>query len=72
MIKKKCIWVPHRALFKLRYYNQKSSFTYEIYRHKISLSDYAWEVKNKFGIDPILKWEIVKRGSIYKRGGYIL
>ena len=55
--------------FKQRYYNHKSSFTHEIYRHKTSLSNCVWEVKNKFGIDPILKWEIVKRCSKYKVAG---
>ena len=38
------------------------------YRHKTSLSNYVWEVKNKFGIDSILKWEIVKRYCKYKAG----
>ena len=47
--------------FKLRYYEHKSCFTHVIYRHKTILSNYVWEVKNKFGIDPILKWEIMKR-----------
>ena len=40
--------------FKQRYYDHKSSLTHEIYRRKTSLSNYIWEVKNKFGIDPIL------------------
>ena len=55
--------------FKKRYYNHKSSFTHEIYKHKTSLSNYVWEVKNKFAIDPILKWEIVKRCCKYKLWG---
>ena len=54
--------------FKQRYNNHKNSFTHEIYRHKTSLSNYVWEVKNKFGIDPILKWEIMKRCSKYTAG----
>ena len=54
--------------FKQRYYDHKSSFTHEIYKHKTSLSNYIWEVKNKFRIDPILKWEIMKRCSKYKEG----
>ena len=29
------------------------------YRHRISLSNYEWEIKMNHGIDPI-KWEIVK------------
>ena len=53
---------------KQSYYNHKSSFAHEIYRHKISLSNYICEVKTKFGIDPILKWEIVKTCSKYKAG----
>ena len=52
--------------FKQRYYDHKSSFTHEIYRLKTSLSNYVWEVKNKLGIDPILKWEIMKRCRRYK------
>ena len=48
--------------------NYKSSFIHEIYRHKTSLSNYVWEVKNKFGIDPMLKWEIMKRCSKCKGG----
>ena len=57
---------------KQRYYNYKSSFTQEKRRHKTSLSNYIWEIKKKFGIDPILKWEIVKRCCKYKGGGQIL
>ena len=49
-----------QGLFKQKYHNHKSSFIHEIYRHKTSLSNYVWEVKNKFGIDPELKWEIMK------------
>ena len=47
--------------FKQRYYDHKSSFVHEIYRHKTSLSNYVWEVKNKFGIDLISKLEIERR-----------
>ena len=36
------------------------------------MSNYVWEVKNKFGINPILKWEIPKRFSKYKGGIYIV
>ena len=32
------------------------------------MSNYVWQVKNKFGTDPILKWEMVKRCSKYKAG----
>ena len=46
--------------FKQWYATHKSSFAHEIYRYKTSLSNYVWKVKNKFGIVPILTWEIVK------------
>ena len=46
---------------KQRHYNDKSSFTHEKYKHSTSLSNYVWEIKNRQGIDPILKWEIVKK-----------
>ena len=55
-----------QGTFKQRYYNHKSSFALEIHRHKTNLSNYVWKVKNKFGIDLELKWEIVKRCSKYK------
>ena len=66
--KKKVYVGSTQGLFKQRYYDHKSSFTHEIYRHKTSLSNYIWEVKNKFGIDPILKLEIMKRYAKYKGG----
>ena len=37
--------------------------------YKTILSNYVWEDKNKFGIDPILKWKIVKRCSEYSGWG---
>ena len=52
-----------------RYYNHKSSFAHEIYRHKTCLSNYVWKVKNKFDIDPILKQAIMKRCNKYKGVG---
>ena len=38
-----------------KYYNERSSFAYEIYRHKTSLSNYEWEIKKNPATDPILK-----------------
>ena len=58
-----------QGLLKQRYYNNKSSLAYEIYRYKTSLSNYVWEIKRKFGINPILKWETVKSFSKYKGEG---
>ena len=54
--------------FKKRYYNHKSSFTHERYRHSTSLSNYIWDVKKKQDIDPILKWEIIKKCHKYRAG----
>ena len=56
--------------FKQRYYTHKCNFTHEVNRHKTSLSKYVWEVKRKFGLGPILKWEIMKRCSKYRGGRY--
>ena len=41
----------------------RSSFEYEIYRHRTSLSNYMWEIKKKQGIDPMLKWEIILKNA---------
>ena len=46
--------------FKIRYYSNRTSFSHEKYRHSITLYIYVWEVKDKEGIDPILKWEVIK------------
>ena len=53
---KKCMWVQQKALSNKDIIIIKSSFEHEIYRHKSSLSNYVWEVKNKSDIDPMLKW----------------
>ena len=55
---KKFIWDLPEEL-KKRYYNHRSSFAHEIFRHKASLSKYVWEIKEKQGIDPILELEII-------------
>ena len=57
-----------QGAFKLRYYNHRNSFSHEKYRHSTSLSNHVWEIKNKKGVAPILKWEIVKRCRKYKAG----
>ena len=41
--------------FKTRYYNHKTSFSHEKYRHSTTLSSYVWELKDNKGIDPIMK-----------------
>ena len=54
--------------FKARYYNHKTSFSQEKYMHSTTLSSYVWEVKDKKGIDPILKWEVIKKCHKYRAG----
>ena len=54
--------------FKARYDNHKTSFSHEKYRHSTTLSSYVWEVKDEKGIDPILKWEVIKKCRNYKAG----
>ena len=58
---KKVYFGSRQGAFKQRYYNHKTSFTHKKYKHSTSLSNYVWEIKNRQGIDPILKWEIVKK-----------
>ena len=58
-----------QGAFQKRYNNHRSSFTHEIYRNRTSLCNYMWEIKNKQGIDPLLKWEIIKKNCWkYKAG----
>ena len=46
--------------FKTRYYNHKTSYSHEKYRHSTTLSSYVWELKDNKGIHPIMKWEVIK------------
>ena len=55
----KCMWVQLKTLsnIDIRIIKVASHMKYIFHkRHKTSLSNFAWKVKNKFGIDPILKW----------------
>ena len=54
--------------FKTRYYNHRMSFSHEKYKHSTTLSSYVWEIKDKKGIDPILKWEVIKKCCKYRAG----
>ena len=56
---KKVYFGSTQGTFKQRYYNHKTSITREKYKHSTSLL--LVEIKNRQGIDPILKWEIVKK-----------
>ena len=65
---KRYIWGRPQGDFKTRCYNHKTSFSHEKYRHSTTLSSYVWEVKDKKGIDPILKWEVIKKCRKYRAG----
>ena len=60
---KKCIHRFHTGTLQKRYYNHRSCFAYKIYRHRTSLSNDVWEMKNLV-TDLILKWKIVKKNAI--------
>ena len=38
------------------------------YLHSTAFSKYYWYIKNKLGVNPLLKWEDVKRAWNYKAG----
>ena len=65
---KKLYFGSTQGEFKTRYYNYRTSFYHEKYRHSTTLSSYVWELKDKKGIDPIVKWEIIKKCRKYKAG----
>ena len=65
---KKVYFGSKQGEFKTRYYNHRTSFTHEKYRHSTTLSSYVWEVKDKKGIDPILKCEVIKKCRKYRAG----
>ena len=54
--------------FKTRYYNHRTSFSHEKYRYSTALSSYVWELKEKQGVDPIMKWEVIKKCRKYRAG----
>ena len=65
---KKVYFRSTQGEFKTRYYNHRMSFSHEKYRHSTTLSSYVWEVKDKKKIDPILKWEVIKKCRKYRAG----
>ena len=44
------------------------SFSHE--KYSTTLSSYVWEVKDKKGIEPILKWEVIKKCCKYRAGDW--
>ena len=66
--KKKIYFGSTQGDFKTRYYNHKTSFSLEKYRHSSALSSYVWELKENKGVDPIMKWEVIKKCRKYRAG----
>ena len=54
--------------FKTRYYNHKTRFSHDKYRHSTALSSYVWELKENKGVDPITKSEVIKKSRKYRAG----
>ena len=52
--------------FKTRCYNHKTNFSHEKYGHSTTLSSYVWKFKDNKGIDPIMKWEVIKKFRKYR------
>ena len=44
---KKVYFGSMQGEFKIRYYNHRTSFAHEKYRHGTTLSNYVWEIKDK-------------------------
>ena len=53
--------------FKERYNNHTSSFRNEDHRKDTELSKYVWKLK-ELGIEPKIKWEIIRKAGRYKCG----
>ena len=52
--------------FKTRFYNHKTSFSHEKHRYSTTLSSNVWKLKDNKGIDPIMKWEVIKKCRKYR------
>ena len=42
-----------------------------IYIYSTTLSSYVWELKDNKGVDPIMKWEVIKKCRKYRAGDRI-
>ena len=65
---KKIYFGSTQADFKTRFYNHRTSFSHEKYRYSTALSSYVWELKEKQWVDPIMKWEVIKKCRKYRAG----
>ena len=63
---KEHIYIGATQDFKERYGNHKASFKNEKIKHHTALSQLVW--REKLGPEPIIKWDILQKCSIYERG----
>ena len=68
---KKIYFESTQGDFKTRYYNHKTSFSDDKYRHSTTLSSSVWELKDNEGIDPMIKWEVIKKCRKYRAGDVV-
>ena len=61
---KKCYIGCTENEFKTRYYDYKTSFKYDKYKNKTSLSNYIWNLNDR-KIEYRLKWSIVGKANAY-------
>ena len=54
--------------FKVRWRNHMKSLRNARYEHDTTLSTYVWSLKDQ-GMDPKIKWEILKKSTPYRCGG---
>ena len=65
---KKVYFGSTQGEFKLRYYNHRTSFSHEKYRHSTSLSNHVWEIKNKKKNRSHIEMGSCKRCRKYRAG----
>ena len=51
--------------FNTRWNNHKQSFHNKKYKNSTSLSSHVWDLKEKHGVTPMLKWSIIKHARSY-------
>ena len=61
------------VVYKVEVYTDSNNkrdkkISHERYRYSTALSSYVWEIKEKMGVDPIMKWEVIKKCRKYRAG----
>ena len=60
-----------KGILRLGTITIKKGFSHEKYKHSTVLSSYVWELKDNKGVDPIMKWEVIKKCHKYRVGDRI-